>query len=77
MSLPTRSVHDPFEKADRHINRNTSKQDWKPAAMNQGTRSRFFKYGGVAFLLVLLFVYFRPNETSRVGEFVGGMWEET
>ena len=44
----------------------------KSMAMNQSSRSRFLKYGGVVAFFLLMIFYFGRGESSRVGDIIGG-----
>lgn len=73
ISLPMRSDDDSFEKADRYTQRSSTDQTLKAMAMNQSSRSRFLKYGGVVAFFLILILFFGRDESARVGEFMGGI----
>ena len=77
ISLPTRSLNDPWEKADRHSNNHDDRdrgffENLSDAWMNQSSRGRYVKVGGLIGILVFLFILFSPAERTRVTDLVGG-----
>ncbi|EEH40947.1 guanosine-diphosphatase [Paracoccidioides lutzii Pb01] len=71
ISIPTKSVRDPFEKADRHSRdpfRSTTTLTFRNIfmvfAMTQSQRTRYFKTWGVIAILLLFLYVLLPSGTS-------------
>jgi guanosine-diphosphatase len=79
ISLPTKNLNDPYEKADRHFNNYQENppsiiDDLRAAWMNQSSRNRFLKVGGVVAFFVIVFFLLAPNERARVEGWVDSMF---
>ena len=71
ISLPTKSPRDPYEKADRHLDFPEGRGSLADAWMNQSSRSRYLRLGGLVAFVVFIIFLLSPGERTRVKQFVG------